>query len=330
MTVFAESFPGWNDGGKTSPVEMTGVHRSPVIPHASIDIDTAYFSTMGIRLLAGRGITSADVAGAPPVVVIDERLARLNWPNGDAIGQQMRFVDQEPNGPWYTIVGIAASVTEISPIAELVVKKRVRPSAVYRALAQVDPTWPEMGERFAPGFAFAVHVSSDVRRQLGIARTAVVSAVPDLAVERFGTLESYFNATGLATRAKAAAFAIACSFGVVLCMLGVAGLVADDITRRTREIGVRIALGAPRLSVIGLLLQNTLIVAVIGVAAGLAASVVAVRSLGHLVFGVGGGVDNPFIVLGGIAGTLGMVVVAAMVPASRAASVDPVVALRAD
>ena len=119
------------------------------------------------------------------------------------------------------------------PVVPLV---KYRPAVGYRSLAQVNPTWPQMGQRFAGGFAFAVAVSSSADEQVRIVRNVVTRAAPDQPLEHVGLLQAYFNNAGLAERSRAAVFAVACAFGLLLSMLGVVGLVSDAVVRRIGRV----------------------------------------------------------------------------------------------
>jgi hypothetical protein len=285
---------------------------------------------MGSRILRGRGITSRDNAGAVAVAVVDEEFAARNWPGNNAVGQQIKLVDLEPNGPWYTIVGVASHALEISPTARLVGQGRIRGThLIYRSLAQVAPSWPANSAPAVPAFGFVVR-GADGEQLVPAVRSALQPVLADQPLDFLGTLQEYYNADGLAARRKALLLGVTAVFGIALAVIGIVALVVDAVRRRTREIGIRVTLGASAGHLVGMIVREIALVSSIGVAAGLIASALVGRLVGHYLFGLGGGFDDARVVAGAVFGVLAVAIASATLPAHRVLRIDPTNALRTD
>jgi putative ABC transport system permease protein len=202
---------------------------------------------------------------------------------------------------------------------------------MYRARNQVNPTWPNgTGSPSTPGFGFVIHTTGDPHQVLGAVRRALAESAADQPVESLGTLEEHFNADGRADQNSAEVLAGFGGFGVLLCLIGIVGVVSETVTRRTREIGVRIALGAQWRDVISLVLHDACIVACAGVIVGLFVSALLARTAGHFLFAWGTGIDDPAVLFGAATSVLLVVLAATLWPAARALRVDPVIALRSE
>jgi putative ABC transport system permease protein len=333
-TVFAESYPMWVPGNVTRWFEAEGATRmfreGSDGPHTTVDTDSSFLSTMGLRLLRGRFIAPEDRAGAEPVIVIDQRLAERNWPGIDPVGHHIKLVGMEPNGPWYRIVGLVGNVAEISFSSAILRSLPVKTSVAYRSLAQSAVLWPGNGQPTRPGFAFAIHASSGGSAPLRAARAALADVAPDQPIEQLGSLQNYLNARGAAVRDTAKAMSVIGIFGIVLCVLGVVGLVADTVVRRTREIGIRVTLGARTSDILAIVLDESTKLACVGVALGLVVSGVLVKVLGHYIPALGLNIDDPWLVVTAAFAVLLLVVASTLWPASKALRVAPSIALKAD
>jgi predicted permease len=276
----------------------------PVLP--------TYFSTMGIPIRRGRGITSDDRDGSTPVVVVSEALARRTWPGQDPLGKRLKFGNGDAPGPWQTVVGVAADVR----YRELTSPRPV----VFTSWAQnVDmPPLTLVVVRGRPGSALSL---TDVKRVVGeIEPGAMVTEVASMRQRLTTSLaRPRFNAAVLG------AFAV---IALVLAAVGVYGVVAALVRQRTQEFGIRLALGARAADVRRMVLKRGLVLGGIGVAAGLAISTAATRLLGAMLYGVSP--MDPLTI--GIASGLLMTVavVACWIPARAATLVDPLSAMRTD
>jgi putative ABC transport system permease protein len=268
-----------------------------------------YFRVMRIPLIRGRLFTSQDVAGAPQVAVISEACARALFPDRDAIGKQIQLGGRDDGKPWMTIVGIVGSVRQYGLDA-------APGMAAYIPLAQ-DLSF---------GYSLVARTSGDPWRMASAARGRIsgcrshAAGVPGVAD---GELHGVVAGQRRFTLALLALFG---ALALVLAAVGIYGVVSYAAIARTRETGIRMALGAARRDVLAMVLRQAAVLAGAGLAAGLAASFTLTRFLATLLFDVR---TTDVATLGAIAVLLAAVALgASYLPARRAAGVDPTVALR--
>ncbi|HSJ29852.1 MAG TPA: ABC transporter permease [Longimicrobiales bacterium] len=263
-----------------------------------------YFDVMRMPIVAGRGFRDADRTGAPDVAIINQTLANLIW-DGDAVGQS--FTNGERV---VTVIGIARDA-KYRTLGE-------EPRGfIYVPLAQRYFGEMSLLVRGEPGAALAAPI-----------RSVVADLDPALPILVSETMEEH---TAIGLFPQRIALVVAASLGLVallLSVLGIYGVTAYGVARRTREIGIRLALGSPRGRVLGLVLRQGVVLAAAGVGLGLLMTLGVARLLESLLFGVPG---TDMVALGGSAALLVIAaLVASWVPALRASRVDPAVALRAD
>jgi predicted permease len=274
-----------------------------------------YFATLGIPILRGRAFTDRDRAGTEPVAVISQAMARKFWPGRDPLGQRIRFAGMDRVNPWLTIVGIAGDVRHSALTGD------VEP-AVYVHYLQ-NP------ERVAYFVTIAVRTAPAVDPATAVTtlRQTVAALDPNVPVE-FSTMEARV-ASSVADRRFT--MLVLFSFGAVsllLAAIGLYGVLAYSVVRRTQEIGIRMALGADPGSVVGLVLKGAMGSVLTGVVIGLAATLALTRLLRSLLFEVTP--TDPVVLVAALA-VLGAVAwIAAYGPARRAARVDPLVAMRVE
>lgn len=265
-----------------------------------------YFETMEVPLVRGRGFTDLDRRGAPPVVVVNEAFAKKFWGTADPIGKRISITGE--GGPWLDVVGLARDGKYVS-IAE-----SPRPFVFYPQLQVPD------------GITLHVRTSGDPMRLLPAVRREVTVAAPDWMIERPRTLDEHIGASLLPQRIAAGLLG---AFGVVALLLaavGLYGVVAFAVAQRTREIGIRVALGAKSGEVLGLMLRQGMTLAGIGLAVGLPLAFIVAKLISGLLLGAGAADPLAFVAA---AVTLGLVtLLASYVPARRASRVDPMEALR--
>jgi putative ABC transport system permease protein len=285
------------------PGELKGSFRYAVSP--------GYFETMGIPLRSGRTLAESDRAGAPFVAVISEALARRRLPGLDPIGQRLRI--GPPDGPLYTVVGVVGDVKQVTLALS-------ESEAVY--------TTPEQWGFADNAMSLVVRARGDAAALAPAIRQAIWSVDKDQPVVRTATMDELL-ATSAAERRFALivfeAFALA---ALVLAAAGIYGILAGSVAERTRELGVRAALGASRGMIVELVVRQGLTLTACGVLVGLAGAAAASQVLVSMLFGISP--LDPATYLGVIA-VLGVVaLVACSVPAWRAARVDPATTLRTE
>jgi predicted permease len=281
-----------------------------------------YFHTMRIPLLRGRDVADVDREGAQDVVVINEFMAKKHWPGEDAIGKRITLGD----GPSVTIVGIAKNAVRdqwSAPAAE----------EVFVPFAQTQGFLTDAGSHYGyltlvaraacngrsacDAATFAVPIVAAVR---GIDRNVPISEVQTMsAVVAQATAEPRFYVVLLA------AFA---AIAVVLAAVGIYGVMSYSVSRRTHEIGIRIALGAEPSTVLRFIVRQGMTLAFIGATAGLVAAFALTRLMHGLLYGVGATDPTTFVAV--TAALCAVALAASYVPARRATRIDPLVALRSD
>jgi predicted permease len=268
-----------------------------------------YFRTMGIKLISGREFVEQDSQTAPGVIVINEAMAKQFWPDEDPLGKRIKIGTFTSDNPWLTIVGIAQNVKEGG------LDRRPFP-IFFRPYSQA--AWPVM--------AVVVRTASSPGAFINPIKQALARVEPDRAASGVGTMDEVIY-DSLGSRRFPMMLLLAFSLlALTLAAVGISGVVSFSVTQRTREIGIRMALGARKGDVIRLMLNRSMTAALIGVGVGLAASFALTRFLTGLLFEV-----KPMdpIVLGSVTLILaGVAFIACYLPARRATKVDPMIALR--
>lgn len=267
-----------------------------------------YFTTMQIPILRGRAFTEQDKAGAPPVAIVNETLARKHWPGQDAIGKRIRFDVPIENAPWMEVVGVITDVRheltdEAAPEYYLPYAQDVWRSMVIVARTTVDPA------------SLASSIRQDVwaiDKDQPMADVRTMQEVRSLSVGL-----QQFNSVMIGLFAGVA---------LLLASIGIYGVMAFAVTQRTHEIGIRMALGARKTDVLRLVVVNGMRLALLGLAIGLVASWVLTRFISNLLFGVEPTDPLTFSVVSVC--LLAAAFLACYLPARRATKVDPLVALR--
>lgn len=277
--------------------------QSPVGLHV---INARYFDAMGIRLLKGRSFTERDDSNAPSVFVVNETMARRLWPNEDPLGKQIRYNSKDPFGE---VVGVVADV---------------KYDGVH------SPDSPHLYEPYLqnPWGSLTITLRSQLDQSALVTavQRALASLDPNLPVSHVRTMDEVM-AESLATRRLALSlFALFGVLALVLTAIGIYGLLASSVAQRTREFGIRLALGATTRGVVQLIVGHGLKLVGLGIAIGMAGAFTLNRLLSGLLFGVSATDPVTFVA---VAALLTLVAfVACYIPARRATRVDPLVALR--
>ena len=305
----SSGIPFGNGAYTTTPIVTTGA--SPLSPDTAVPTDwrvvsPGYFKAMDIPLLRGREFTDADTAPAAPFTVIVSRTtAERFWGETDPIGRTLHR--QGDLARQYTVVGVVGDVRHTTLTTE-------SPAIYY------------------PSFTLAARMDVAVRTDgapasvLSAVREQVHQLDPSLPVSTVRTMDEWLAQSAAQPRLNAVLLLVFATTAMLIAAIGIYGVLAYSVNQRTREIGVRMALGAPRAQVLRMVVREGMMVGVVGVAAGLAAALVVSRVLTSLVFGVE--VRDP-VTYAAVAVILVVVaLVACVVPARKASRVDPIVALR--
>jgi putative ABC transport system permease protein len=274
-------------------------------------VSPGYLETMRIPLRRGRLFEETDRAGAPRVALISESLARLRFPGGDPIGQRLRIGPMD--GPPYTIVGVVADVRQMSLAVN-------QPEAVYIPASQ----WP-FGD---PAMSLVVRGRGDAAALAPAVRAAVWSVDQDQPIVRVAMMGSLLAATQAERRFALILFEAFSLAALLLAAAGIYGVLTGSVAERTREIGVRAALGATRRDLLALVMRQGMLLTGLGVAIGAVGAAAATRAIAAMLFGVSH--LDPATYVAVITLLAGVAMFACAVPAWRAARVDPAITLRTE
>ena len=271
-------------------------------------VSPGYFRTVRLPLVSGRDLTERDDAQAPLVVVVNETLARREWPNRSAIGQQIRYVDSDR---WLTVVGVARDAKHFGPA------EAPRPQA-YIPYMQSPQIFTSV----------VVRTNGDPLSFGPLVRDAIWRVDRDQPVWRIRTLESIVTAALGSKRVLLGLVAVFAMVAVILSGVGIYGVMSFAVTQRTHEVGVRMALGARGSEVLRLIVRQGLRLTAIALGLGLVTSLGTARLLADQLFGVTPTDPVTFALVPVLLGVVAML--ACYLPARRASRLDPLVALRRD
>jgi putative ABC transport system permease protein len=291
-----------------TPVATTGT--SPLPPDTEVPIDwrivsPGYFRVLGIPIVRGRDFTDADSSATAPVTIVSRATARTFWGDDDPIG---RTLHRRNDTKVFTVVGVAGDVR-------------------HNALNQEFPALYYPSAMLVAGLMdVVVRVDVEPKAVLPAVRQRVHDLDGSLPLSNVRTMDEWIASSAAQPRLNAQLFGLFAAVALAIAAIGIYGVLAYSVTQRTREIGLRMALGAPRASVLRLVIGEGMSVGIAGIAAGLVAAVVFSRALSSLLFGVPAHDPATFA---GVAVVLALVALAACaIPARRASRVDPMVALR--
>ena len=268
--------------------------------------DSGLFGAMGINVVRGRGITAADGPTAPRIAVVNEAMAQRFWPGKDAIGQTF-----STDSLTYRIVGVTRT-TKVRTLGEA-----PRPF-IFTSFAQ----------EFSATAMLVARTNGDADRTTTQMLATLREIDPAVMVIQAKTMTRHLAAMLLPARLGAMAFMLFAGLALALAVLGVYGVVGYAVARRTREAGIRLAVGAQPRAVVGLLMREGVVLVTVGAVAGLALGFGAAQVLRGLLYGVGAGDPLTFVAAPLVLVVVG--VVAAYLPARRAGRVDPASVMRAE
>ena len=275
---------------------------------------SSYFRTMGIGILRGRALTESDRQGAPLVGVVNETMAREFFRDRDPIGARIRWA-RLPGTDWITIVGVARDVRHLGLAQE-------EGPAVYTPYSQKLQQW----ERWT---SVIVRAQGDPLRLTASVKAAVRTLDPNLPIAEVATMEEVLASSMASPARRNLVLALFAALALGLAAVGVYGVISQAVSRRTREIGVRVALGARPGDVVRLVLRQAATLGAIGIVLGMAGGALLARAyLSKLLFGVSAFDPATYAAMAAV--LLGATLLAGGLPARRASRVDPIVALRSE
>ena len=293
---------GSSDRGVTIPGYEFSENERRSLMYANVT--EGYMEAMGVRLLEGRTFTRRDDASGPPVIIVNQRFAQRFWPDESAVGRIVRTAGEDRE-----VIGVVET-------------------GKYRSLGE-DPTefmWFPQREQFRSGMALVARTRSDPGAVLASIREFVRRADPQLPVFDVRTMEDHMGIALLPARLGGTVLGIFGLLGLTLAAVGVYGVMAYSVAQRTRELGIRVALGADRRRVLRLVLGEGMTLAVVGTLLGLLAAAGAARAVRGLLYNVSP--LDPFAFLGVPLLLVAVAALAVWIPARRAAAVEPMRALK--
>lgn len=299
-------------GGTTITVDGRDSEVTVELPAVQVNLASAdYFQLMGIRLLRGRTFSEADEPKGAPVLIVNEQLARHYFGSADPLGKRVHFGGPRSPNPWMTVVGVVADVLTDQ------LEQAPRPM-LYRPLTQASSL----------SMAIAVQTTGDPRRLTSALARAVREADPDQPTHSVRTMEEVQAAATASRRFSMQLLGGFACLALLLAAIGIYGVMAYLVNQRTREIGIRMALGARPGSVVRLVVSYALRLAAAGVVLGIVGAGLLTRLISGMLFDVSPTDPWTFAIITMM--LLATALVATFTPARRAARVDPMVALRAD
>ncbi len=300
--------------GSSSSTSMRREDQSRDVPGTNTLVNRVtpgYFEAMRIPIVQGRAFTESDNAASQQVIVVNERLAEQMWPGQNPIGQRAR-------SPWDS-----TGVVEVIGVAR---------NGRYRSLAEArqEAAFWASARQFPIGThgELIIRARGGTTEAVAAARAALKAVDPTLPISKLQTLEAYIAETVTGQRAGAALLAVFGGIALLLAALGIFGVIAQGVAARTREIGIRMSLGARAADVVRGFVREGLVLTSIGAVIGVLLSLAASKVLANLLFGLKA--TDALTFAGASVAIVLVAAVASFVPARRAAKVDPLVALRSD
>jgi hypothetical protein len=277
----------------------------------SFDVGPAYFTTMGTRLLQGREFSAGDDEHAPRVAIVNEAMARRFWPNGSAVGKVVGIGIEPGKSAPFEIIGVVAT-------------------GKYRSLSEQPTPIVFRAERQSYHGRLTVIADVEGASQAGAldgVRQVVGALDPKLVVVT-GTLADHLGFAIFPARATGIALGVAGVIGLLLALAGIAAVLAQSVAQRTREIGIRMALGADRRDILGGVVGEGARLLGIGIGIGAVTALGATRLLSGVLYGISA--TDPLTFVGATALLTASALGACLVVAMRATAVDAMVAMRSD
>jgi putative ABC transport system permease protein len=280
--------------------------QRPFLPNGEATPD--YFRTMGIPLLRGRVFEKTDAAdNAPPVIVVNETMARRYWPNEDPIGKRLKFDDPNFKSPWFSIVGVVGDVRQDG----------LETPPGLMAYVPSEGRWVN---------DLVIHTKGDPRALIASVREQVRAVGPNLAIDNLSVVSDLLSLRESQRKFNALLLGGLASVALLLAAVGIYGTVSYWVKQRTPEIGIRMALGADENNIFRLVIARGMQFIFVGLALGVAGALAATQFIASLLFGVTASDPATFTAIAILLALVALV--ACWIPARRAMRVDPLVALR--
>jgi predicted permease len=286
-----------------------------------------FFETAGIAIVAGRAITPTDTLNSLKVVVVSQTIANRYFPKGDAIGHLLKVDMDSVPGPWQ-IVGIARDTKSGDP------RETDSVRMTYIPLAQIEPYFVDhvSGQREENQQLYAntilLHTAGDPSKTIADLRAAVAGIDPNLPLIGVTTIQDQISNLTAHDELISTLTALFSLLALLLASIGLYGVMAYNVARRTNEIGIRLALGAQASKVVRMVLGESLVLLAIGSGSGLFLALLLTKVVKQQLFGLAP--NDPLTFALAFLVVSGMTIMATWLPARRAAKVDPVAALRAE
>jgi putative ABC transport system permease protein len=268
-----------------------------------------YFSTMGIPFPRGNQFSDRDSAEVQGVAIINDAVARKYWPGEDPIGKRIKRGRPESKNPWVSIVGIVRAANQLS------LREETQPEIYLPYLQNTSRT-----------FTVVARTASDARMLAGPIGKEVRATDKDLPVSSMKLMEDLISNSVAQPRFYTTLLSIFAALALILAAVGVYGVMSYSVAVRTRDIGLRVALGARPLDIFRYVVGEALLLTLIGLGIGIALAVVSARLMKSLLYGVTS--TDPLTLAAASLALLAVALLASYIPARRAIKIDPIVTLR--
>ena len=278
---------------------------------AMIPVRGDYFETMKLRLIEGRAVSDEDRAGQPFVVVINEGMAKRFWPGQSAVGKRFRRGMPGENTPWHTVVGVVGDVKES-----------------LEGVPGLQGYWSHTQMSWARDMEIVVRTQGDPLALVNAVRAQIRAVDPEIPVVSTSTAQQLISESVAEPRFRTLVVLSFAGAACLLALVGIYGVMAFVVAERTREIGVRMALGAKQGGVLRFVLGQGMRLTLAGIIIGVVGALAATRVIRSMLFGIGA--TDPLTYLVVVLALAAVAMLACFIPARRASRVDPLVALRTE
>ncbi len=277
-----------------------------------------YFQTMSLPIVRGRDFTATDRLDAPNVIIVNEELARINWPGEDPLGKRITLVTEADTAAWLTVIGVVKNAVQLDWTAKPT-------SEMYLPYFQTK-MFIESKSSWVAYLTFVARTDGDAAALTKQMRHAVSDIDANVPVSEVQTMDHVVARANAAARFNLLLLVTFAGVALALAAIGIYSVISYGVTRRTHEIGIRMALGAGQGELRGMIVRQGLTVALVGAGAGLLGALALTGAIGSMLYGVGA--TDPLTFGAVSAGLILVALGASYLPARRATRIDPLVALR--